>query len=270
MIDPIYHFIFGLDSNFANKPFGYFHYLCLKSCYLTQNKPKIWMHIIHEPNNNIWWEQSKEFFTIVKHDKLPDMCYTCNGLEVYRPEHRADIFRLLLLKEYGGVYADIDTLFYKPFFPHFDKKEMVMGLEGMYHIGWDHWDTHGLCNALIISKKDSVFIDLWLQEYRMSYDNYDWNAFSVRKPYALSQQYKEFIDVEPVHTFHKYNWCGLFYDEVTDQNGFYLNYMSDDGIFSKHMSESKVYDRLASLTDETLKNSTSLFARMCRNIDGLL
>jgi hypothetical protein len=228
------------------------------------------MHVIYEPENNVWWEESKQFFTIVKHQKLPDLCYTCNGLEVYRPEHRSDIFRLILLQEYGGVYADIDTFFYKPFFPHFNNKPMVMGLEGMYHIGWDHWDTHGLCNALMIAEKSSNFIDLWLTEYKNGYDNYDWNAFSVRKPYALSNQYKELIHVEPVFTFHKYNWCELIYDEVTYENGFYLNYMSDEGIMSKHMSESKCFHRLSLLTCDKLKTSNSLFAKMCRNINGLL
>jgi len=270
MKNPIYHFIFGLDPVFANKPFEFFHYLCLKSCYITQDKPQIWMHIIHEPQNNIWWEKSKEFFKIIRYEKLPDLCYTCNGLDVYRPEHRSDIFRLLLLQEYGGVYADIDTFFYKPFFPHFDNKTMVMGLESIYHVGWDHLEVTGICNALIIAEKSTKFIDIWLNEYKIGYDNYDWNAFSVRKPYSLSQQYKDLIHVEPVYTFHKYNWCELIYDEVTYENGFYLNYLADNGIFSKHICESKIFNRMSSLTNEKLKTSTSLFARMCRNIDGLL
>ena len=270
MTDPIYHFIFGLDPTFANKPFEFFHYLCLKSCYLTQNKPKILMHLIHEPENNIWWEKSKDFFQIIRYNSLPDICYNCNGLEVYRPEHRSDIFRLLILKEYGGVYADIDTFFYKPFFPHFDGKSIVMGLEGIYHISWDHLEINGLCNALIISEKQSQFIDLWIDEYKNGYDNYDWNAFSVRKPYSLSQQYKDLINIEPIHTFHKYNWSDLIYHEPTYENGFYLNWLSDNGIMSKHMAESKIFEMLKSLSEDKLKTSNSLFAKMCKNVNGLL
>jgi hypothetical protein len=88
--------------------------------------------------------------------------------------------------------------------------------------------------------------------------------------FDLSNQYKELIHVEPVFTFHKYNWCELIYDEVTYENGFYLNYMSDEGIMSKHMSESKCFHRLSLLTCDKLKTSNSLFAKMCRNINGLL
>lgn len=266
----IYHFIFGLDSNFAHRPFSYFHYLCLKSCYLTQNNPIIWMHIIHEPLNNIWWEKSKEFFVLKKYDELPDICYSCNNKEVYRPEHKADIFRLLLLKEYGGVYADIDTFFYKSFFPRFDNKKCVMGTEGIYHVQWDKWETNGLCNALIISEKNSQFIDIWLDEYKSSYDNHDWNLFSVRKPYELSKNYTDLITIEPTCRFHKYNWSGNFYDEPTEHNNFYLQYITDEGIVSKHFCESKIFDRLSKMDSVYLNTSNSLFARMCKSINSLL
>lgn len=265
-----YHFIFGMTENFNQKPFQYFHHLCLKSCYLTQNAPTIIIHYIHEPVNNVWWDKTKEFCQVVKYNTLPDIVYFCNNKNVSLIEHQSDIFRLLILKEHGGVYADIDTLFYKPFFPHFSNKKFVMGKETLYHISWDKEDINGLCNALIISDKNAPFLDLWLEEYKTGYDNHDWNKMSVRKPYELYQKHPELIHVEANYTFHKYNWTTLFYENKGGINSIYTDRMADCGIFSKHMSESKIYDFLITLTAEKLKTDNSLFATMCQNINGLL
>jgi hypothetical protein len=269
-MNKIYHFIFGLSEDFINKPFCYFHYLNIKSCYLTQNKPKILIHCVYEPHNNEWWEKIKDFVEIVKYKQLPDLVYFCNNQKVWRFEHQSDILRLLILKDIGGVYADIDTFFYKPFFPHFDNKSFVMGLEGMHYLEWDTWNIHGLCNALIISEKSHEFIDIWLEEYKTSYDNCDWNVLSVRKPYELSQKYQNLIHVEPAYTFHKYSWIGSVYDDFTDYNSFYVTKLSDCGIMSKHLFESKIFDRLKDITADEIKIKNSLFARMCKNVEGLL
>lgn len=258
---------------FGNKPFGYFHYLAIKSCYLTQNKPNIWMHIIHEPQNNTWWDAAKEYFQIVKYNSLPDLIYKCNNEQVIRIQHQSDILRLLILKEHGGVYADIDTLFYRPFFPHFDNKECVLGREEQFHIEHDRVLTSGLCNALIIAKKESEFINLWLEEYKTNYSHKDWNKMSVRWPIKMRNKrpHDKWLHVEPVESFHKYLWSLQYFDETITNEKWKWNYDSgDQGIFSKHLYETNTYKVLNRFTPEIIHSSNSLFAKMCRNIDGLV
>jgi hypothetical protein len=269
MLNNIFHFIFGLAENFNDKPFCYFHYLCIKSCYLTQNKPKIFIHCVYEPINNKWWDKIKEFVQIIKYKKLPDLVYFCNNKKVWRIEHQSDILRLLILKEYGGVYADIDTLFYKPFFPKFKNQSFVLGLETIYHLDLDCMHVNGLCNALIISNKNSDFLNIWLQSYKDDYDDYDWNKMSVRKPYELSKKFSNLIQIEENHCFHKYNWNLLFYNDDEACN-FLTSYMKDDGIYSKHMAESKVFDYLKKINEDYFKYNNSLYSKMCKNIEGLL
>lgn len=266
-----YHFIFGLNENFNEKPFSYFHFLNIKSCYLTQNTPTIYMHCKFEPKNNVWWEKIKEFVTIIKYDTLPGLIYNCNGKNVWRIEHQSDIFRLLILNEHGGVYADVDTLFYKPFFPHFDGKNCVMGIESLYEIGHDSISVNGLCNALIISEKQSEFINIWLDSYKNEYDDYDWNKMSVRKPYELSHKYNNLIDIQPVYTFHKYNWSDTFYVDFSNERySLYTSHISDYGIFSKHMAESKIFDMLRRIDKNYFELTNSLYSKMCKNIIGLI
>lgn len=251
----LYHFIFGLSEDFNKKPFDYFHYLSIKSCYLTQPNCKIYVHYLYEPKNNKWWEKIKGFAELIKYESLPDVVYNCNNKKVWRIEHQSDIFRLLILKEHGGIYADVDTLFYKPF-DRFFEYEFVLGEEMLNN------SLNGLCNALIISKKESTFLQLWFESYLCDYDDYDWNKMSVRKPLELAQKNSKLIHIEPFSSFHKYDWnLDFYYEEI--KNG-------EIGIYSKHMAESKVYHVLKKLSPESIKASNSLFAKMCKDINGLL
>jgi hypothetical protein len=254
-----YNFIFGLNEIFNNKPFAYFHYLNLKSCYITQNKPNIYVHCIYEPINNEWWEMAKDFIKVIKYKRLPDIVYKCNNKTVWRLEHQSDIFRLLILKEFGGVYADSDTFFYRSFYPKFNNNKFTMGIESYND---NVLITTGLCNALMISNGNTEFIDIWMDSYNENYDDYDWNKMSVRDPYRLSYLYPELIHIEPVESFHKYDWWSYIYSNMIEDG--------DVGIYSKHMCTSKNYDIFIKFTPEYLKSSNDLFSHMCRNIPNLL
>lgn len=251
----IFHFIYFYDPDIS-RPLQYFNYLTIKSCFLTQNKPVIYLHYTNEPQNNIWWEKIKQYVVLKKVENLPDITLVCNNKKVWRIEHRCDIFRLLILKEYGGVYSDMDMLFYRPFFPKFEKHELTMGKE-LYNN-----NIVGLCNGLIISKQNAKFLDLWYESYLEEYDDVHWNKMSVLKPFELSIKYPSLINVESENVFHKYNWCEKILEETEDYN--------DDEIYSKHLYSSKLYDKLSNITKHDLQTNKSLFAKMCRNIDGLL
>lgn len=58
MIPNIIHFIFGLERNFGNKPFGLSHYLAVKSAYIVNNQAKIQFFYRYEPIGE-WWEKTK-------------------------------------------------------------------------------------------------------------------------------------------------------------------------------------------------------------------
>jgi len=255
------HFIFGLSDDFNNKPFIYFHYLCLKSCYLIQKNCKIYIHCLYEPENNVWWDKIKDFCNVVKYKSLPDIVYTRNGKKVWRIEHQSDIFRLLILKEQGGVYADIDTLFYKQFPQTFFDKEFLIGTEYCYENGKKLYMS-GLCNALIVCKPNAKFLNIWMDEYKYNYDAEDWNKLSVITPEQLSRLHKDLIHIEPVESFHKYGWEKTIYINVSDMN--------DSGIYSKHIAESKLYDLLYTINSKNVLTDYGFFSKLCLKINGLV
>lgn len=202
-------------------------------------------------------EKIKEFVILKKIEQFPEIVLKCNNKTVWRLEHRCDIFRLLLLKEQGGVYSDIDVLFYKPFFPKFDQYDFTIGKELCGP------SLTGLCNGVLISKPNSKFLDIWLESYYTEYDDYDWNKMSVRKPYELSNLYPDLVNVESENTFHKYSWSCDMYGEENQK-------ITDEGIYAKHMYSSQIFTCLSKLTEDRLKVENSLFGRMCRSINGLL
>lgn len=52
-----FNFIYLYDPE-KSRPLQYFNYLSVKSCFLTQNNPTIYLHYTIEPDN-IWWKKLK-------------------------------------------------------------------------------------------------------------------------------------------------------------------------------------------------------------------
>lgn len=80
------------------------------------------------------------------------------------------------MQEYGGTYLDIDTFVLQPFTRLWDY-DAVLGMEAA-HNELDDMAPKGLCNAVIIARKGSAFIDAWLSSYD-SFDESKWADHSV-------------------------------------------------------------------------------------------
>ena len=109
MIPNILHFVFGMAPDFGGKPFSLVHYLSVKSA-VELNKPSTaYFHFQYEPAGE-WWEKAKPFLTLNK-IVAPD---TFMGSSLYHVAHKADVVRLQVLKESGGIYLDLDTISVNP------------------------------------------------------------------------------------------------------------------------------------------------------------
>lgn len=81
------------------------------------------------------------------------------GNTLYYFAHKADILRLIVLSNYGGIYLDIDTICIKPF-KELLKYDFVLGKQNICE------KEYGLCNTIILSAKDSYFLKLWYGSYK--------------------------------------------------------------------------------------------------------
>jgi hypothetical protein len=164
-----YHFIFALTPD--SKPFLFLHFLAVASCRAINRPNVIHFYCKYEPSG-LWWERAKPYLTVVHVEPRVEIF----GNRLSRPEHMADVMRLEILLDQGGIYMDIDVLSVRPFTPllHF---KTVLGEE----IGV------GLCNAVILARSGARFLRTWLDEYK-SFNGADWNGHSVRLPLRLSHE----------------------------------------------------------------------------------
>lgn len=209
MIPRIFHFIFGLREQ--TEPFHLAHYLCLESCRRINRPDAIVFHYANEPWGPLW-ERIKPHLTLlqISREALPLAAYASSdeGRRIaaagWSYAHEADFIRLKVLREHGGVYADIDTLFAAPLPEHLYEYDCVLGDEGALP------GPHGvlrpsLCNALIMAAPGSPFVSRWLDASYGAFDG-KWTSHSCELASRLWEANPELVHVVPRQYFYRHPW----------------------------------------------------------------
>jgi hypothetical protein len=272
MIPNILHFVFGMAPDFGGKPFSLVHYLSVKSA-VDLNKPSpAFFHYQYEPQGE-WWEKAKSLLTLNK-IAAPE---SFMGQPLYHVAHKADVVRLLALKETGGIYLDLDTISVKPLTgllnysfaigqelkPTYVPKNWRQRIK--YNLGLikeSSKSATGLCNAVLLSEKNSEFVNLWLNEYKTfrsrGRDKY-WNEHSVLVPEKLAANYPEKITQLSPYAFHYplYDKAGLrsMFEETKQFRGAYLHHLWESFSWNDYLSQ---------LNPEMIKNTDSTYNLIAR------
>ena len=267
MIPNILHFVFGMAPDFGGKPFLLVHYLSVKSA-VELNKPSAaYFHYQYEPEGE-WWEKAKPLLTLNK-VTAPE---SFMGRPLYHVAHKADVVRLQALKETGGIYLDLDTISVKPLTDLLNHS-FVIGQELKPAYTPKNWRQRlkyklglikvkdgatGLCNAVLLSEKNSDFVNLWLDEYKSfrstGRDKY-WNEHSVQIPERLVAQHTEMITKLSPYAFHYplYDAAGLksMFDETKEFPEAYLHHLWESFSWDNYLSQLTI-ERIR--TEETTYN----------------
>ncbi|KAM0750341.1 hypothetical protein T439DRAFT_381041 [Meredithblackwellia eburnea MCA 4105] len=194
-IPPYVHYVFGLSPSFGDKPFAFLTYLCLSSALVKLKPEVIYFHYVYLPQG-WWWDQwvdrvQNSRTTRLQLVKQRDVT-TVFGNPVEHFAHKADVLRLEVLRDYGGIYLDIDVLVIKDMAPLYHH-QTVMGMESQPNLD-PLLPPSGLCNAVILSKPYSSFIVRWLESYR-TFSKEKWASHSVTEPWTLAQSYPTEVTV---------------------------------------------------------------------------
>lgn len=186
-IPPLIHFVYGLASE--RQRLGMHHYLAVRSALSTNPGSRIYFHYTLEPTGK-WWRHVKELVhKMVRHAELSDFEGRC--LQHYA--HRADALRLRVLRDYGGIYLDMDTLSLRSWAPYIRSSSFVIAQQDSPSVGTvREGKVYGLCNAAIASAKNSLFVSMWIDSYRFfrSYGRDGlWDEHSVILPANLTDAY---------------------------------------------------------------------------------
>ena len=198
MIPRIFHFVFGLKP--TPQPLHLMHYLCLVSCFQVNQPDAVYFHYHHEPYGTYWDRLKSRLIRrrIAPNRRIADWRYTSPYIVPYRYAHLSDFARLEILQQYGGVYADLDTLFVRPIPNALFHHHFVMGREFPGPVGAEG----SLCNAWIASEPGASFGAHWLRAMEASFDG-SWSGHSTVLPYQLACAYPDDIQVEPLERFFK-------------------------------------------------------------------
>jgi len=259
MIPNILHFVFGMAPDFGGKPFSLVHYLSVKSA-VELNKPSAaFFHYQYEPEGE-WWKKAKSLLTLNK-IAAPD---SFMGRPLFHVAHKADVVRLQGLKETGGIYLDLDTISVKPltellhhsfaigqelrpvYVPK-NWRQLIKYKLGLIKVSSKN--STGLCNAVLLSEKNSDFVNLWLNEYKTfrskGRDKY-WNEHSVLVPERLTVIHPDKITQLSPYAFHfpLYDKAGLksMFEEIREFREAYLHHLWESFSWDKYLSKLTVED----------------------------
>jgi hypothetical protein len=201
-----FHFVFGLHPQ--REEFSPAYYLCLESCLRVNRPERIFFHYHHEPHG-LYWDLIRDRLELVRvsPNRLVEAAEYTDAFigQGLRYAHHTDFIRLEVLREHGGVYADIDTLFLRPLPGEFYEKEFVLGREGDVRDPVSGKTAQSLCNALLMSEPGARFARTWLERMPGAFDG-SWSNHSCLLAHALSVEFPDQVHIEPATSFYPYMW----------------------------------------------------------------
>lgn len=237
----------------GGKPFSYANYLCLYSA-IKSHPGAIFNFYYDEPISGEWFQRLIPYLKLHQLDPPQEIF----GQPLKRVEHQADITRLQVLQEKGGIYLDTDVFVCRTFKPLLNH-QFVMGIE----------ERQGLCNGVILSEPQSPFVNEWLLAYHpeskregAGFDPDGWAEMSVRFPEILARSFSDYVTVLPSFAFHEPMGCytglkSLFEDPE------YANNKS----YAQHLWASRAWDQyLNPMTPEKVMQESGYFYRLARTV----
>ena len=241
MIPKLIHFIFGFAKEASKRQFFLCHLVAIKSARLHHPDHKIVLWLGEKPVSNVYWEEATQLCEII-HVKPPETIY---GIPLMHYAHQADVFRLQVLKDHGGIYLDLDTITVQSF----DTLHITdLGMAPEFNPNAQR--AQGLCNATMIARRNAVFLHRWLDAYEFFNSegrDINWEFHSVKLPLILARQVPHEITILPQATFFKFDWSAEGFKDLLERD------VSLEGVYSIHLWESHIYNFLMNDTKEALR-----------------
>jgi FkbM family methyltransferase len=184
-IPKIIHLLYFGETEFYN-----FQHRCVHSMLQYMPDYDVRIYNAKEPVGNPFWDDIKKQPRVSIHKLDPPVFF--DGFELKHFQYKADVVRLELLYEHGGVYLDLDMLITRPF-------HEVFASGHSFYISEERPNGAGdgaLINAFLAAKPKNEFMKLWLNEFKSGLRLGIW-ATHIR------DSNKKLIQEHP-HYIHKY------------------------------------------------------------------
>nr|XP_006816115.1 PREDICTED: uncharacterized protein LOC102801973 [Saccoglossus kowalevskii] len=153
------------------------------SAYFIMKADRILFHTDCEPHGQ-WWQEAKQIPVLELLYRQAPVYIFNQKLNAFLPEHAADVARLEILQELGGVYLDTDVV-------------VVNSLETLRHYEFviGQPASYILNNGMMVATKNSRFLRLFYE----SYQNYNGICFTCNsgiQPLRLAIKRTDLIHIE--------------------------------------------------------------------------
>ncbi|CAG8496123.1 4693_t:CDS:2 [Cetraspora pellucida] len=243
-VPKILHYVY-LNEDPNNLPFNFIQWLAYTSAIETIKPEKTYFHCIHEPKS-YWYQLIKPKLSIMKTRIVSEIF----GNRVNVIQHKSDIIRMEVLRDFGGIYLDNDIIVLQPF-DDLLYDDFTMGIE--------ETSTKVLCDAVLIGRPFAPFLTRWIQSYK-NFNDDDWSYHSVKVPYHMSKEY-----VNDIHVLSK---TAFFWPTWTDEHlnlAFNTTNYSFSNQYTYHMWSSASYERyLKHISPKSIKSVETSFNKAVR------
>ncbi|EJU03627.1 hypothetical protein DACRYDRAFT_21152, partial [Dacryopinax primogenitus] len=145
------------------------------------------------PPHGPWWNLIEPYVTLSPVEP-PEEVY---GRPVRLYAHKADVVRMQVMLQLGGVYLDQDAFVLRSFErAGIFTQSTVLAMEAdPYAKQWE-WEPGGLCNAIIVSRPEAPFLQRWFSTYStFNETGHEWAEHSVAMPWELALTYPQEVTV---------------------------------------------------------------------------
>ena len=178
LVPNIVHFIHFKGQ----KDFKFVNYLSILSAYKVQKPQLIMLHCDHIPTGAWWKRLWREVPLRLTHRLPPTHIY---GQKVSKVYHQADIAKLEVLQEYGGIYMDYDVIVINSLDP-LRRYPVTLGKE----------KPPKLIAGVIIAERNALFIRILHASYSRNYRAWKWDYNCAVVAYQLYLKRPELVHIE--------------------------------------------------------------------------
>jgi hypothetical protein len=217
------------------------------------------IYCMNEPSGPNWDRVKQKITTI----KVPQFEFF-RGAHFRHYAHKADVIRLIVINQVGGVYLDTDTITQKSFEDLRDAN-FCMGVQSA-----GPNSAPGLCNAVMIGQAGADFSTRWLEHYdyfRSKGRDDLWDFHSVKLPMLLAQDAPETIRVLSYRAFFFPLWTGIEKHVFSEDGPKFMESLSDSYCF--HLWNGATESSLLRIDKTFVQRSKSIYAVIARQVEGI-
>lgn len=126
----------------------------------------------------------KQHFWNIKYEKSEVSNLMLDRVYLRKAEHKTDVYRVLLLLKYGGIFLDDDAILLKSHADLLNSDKLLIG----------QGNTFFLTNGFMMSPPNNPILKRWLLEYKFFHYN-SWGSYSSCKIFELAKIYPEEVSI---------------------------------------------------------------------------